>query len=155
MKSLQGWVLAGLALILLSYRLLPHPANLAKTPHGRITAKSPSFTLDAITVALKAGSARQLSVYLDEQVSVELPETSDTYSKSQAEMVIRDFFTDIVVRNFRVVQKGQSSGFFYCTGILSSKSGNFVTTIFMKGKGGKQFVQAIRFQETEDATASQ
>ena|ERR1700712_2911463 len=153
MKSFQGWVLAGLALVLLSYRLLPHRANLASTPHARITAKAPVLTLDAVTTALKSGSVRQLAVYLDESVSIELPDKSGTYSKSQAAMIIRDFFSDIVVRNFKVTQKGQSGGFFYCTGNLTSSSGEFLTTLFLKSKNGKQMLQAIRFQESEEAGA--
>ncbi len=153
MKSLQVWVLAGLALILLSYRLLPHRANLAKTPHARITARAPSFTMEAVTLALRSGSVRQLSNFIDERVSIELPEKSDTYSKSQAEMVMRDFFSDIVVRNFKVVSQGQSAGFYYCTGVLSSKSGSFLTTIFLRNKGTKLFLDAMRFQEADESRA--
>ena len=53
---------------------------------------------------MKSGNISQLSRFLDTRVDISLPEKSDTYSKSQAEMIIRDFFNTNVVRNFLVKQ---------------------------------------------------
>lgn len=111
-----------------------------------VSFKSPSFTIDAVAVAFRLGDVDQLSPYLDYRVDISLPEKSDTYSKSQAEMIIRDFFDNNGVRNFQVKQKGESGGAEFCFGILQTRNGNYKTSLFMKHKGDKQFLQEIRFQ---------
>jgi Domain of unknown function (DUF4783) len=129
MKRLQGWVLAGITLLLFSFRSLEN--------------------MDAIATAIRSGNVTQLSSYFDSRVDITLPEKSDTYSKTQAEMVIGDFFNNIVVENFRITQQGESGGITFCTGILQTQSGNFRTTIFFKQKDNKHFLREIRFQSVE------
>src|SRR5215475_737179 len=69
-----------------------------------------SFTLDDITYAIRVGNAGELSRYLDNRVDISLPEKTDNYSKIQAEMIIRDFFSTNGVRNFVVKRKGTNGG---------------------------------------------
>ena len=124
-----GMLVATLALVLVSFR--------------------PVYTLDDITYAIRLGNAGELSRYLDNRVDISLPEKSDNYSKIQAEMIIRDFFTLNVVRNFQVKQKGQNAGMFYCIGMLQTHHGNFRTSLFMKQKGDRQYLQELRFQPVQ------
>ena len=111
-----------------------------------VSFKSPSFTIDAVATAFRSGDVNQLSQYLDYRVDISLPEKTDSYSKSQAEMIIRDFFESNGVRNFQVNRKGENGGSEFCIGILQTRNGNFRTSLFMKQKGEKQFLQEIRFQ---------
>ena len=126
MKNLAGWVLAGMALILVSYRSFDN--------------------MDAVVTAIRAGNVTQLSLYFDARVDISLPDKSDTYSKTQAEMVIGDFFNNNIVQNFKITQQGESGGTFFCAGLLQTRSGNYRTTLFFKQKGDKHFLQEIRFQ---------
>jgi len=98
---------------------------------------------------MRAGNAGQLSRYLDTRVDIALPDKSDTYSKSQAEMIIRDFFTTNVVRTFQVKHKGENGGAEFCIGVLQTRNGDYRTTFFMKQKGDKQFLQELRFQPVQ------
>jgi Domain of unknown function (DUF4783) len=129
MKRLAGWVLAGAALILVSYRSFDN--------------------MDAVATAIRSGNVNQLSPYFDVRVDISLPEKSDTYSKTQAEMVIGDFFNNHSVQNFKITQQGESGGTFFCAGILQTRSGNYRTTLFFKQKGEKHFLQEIRFQTVD------
>ena len=106
----------------------------------------PSYTLDEITYALRSGNAGQLSRYLDSRVDISLPEKSDSYSRIQAEMIIRDFFSTNVVQNFLIKRKGTNGGSEFCVGVLQTSKGDYRTTIFMKQKGDKQLLQELRFQ---------
>jgi hypothetical protein len=106
----------------------------------------PMYTLDDITFAMRAGNAGQLSRYLDNRVDISLPEKSDTYSKIQAEMIIRDFFSTNGVRNFLVKRKGMNGGSEFCVGVLQTRNGDYRTTFFIKQKGDKQYLQELRFQ---------
>ena len=134
MKRHAGWALVVFSLILLSFRSSP---------------QSDFYNLDAVATAFRSGNVNQLSPYLDLRVDISLPDKSDTYSKSQAEMVIRDFFSTHSVRNFKILQQGESGDFIFCSGILQTQSGNYRTTLFFRQKGEKQFLQEIRFQSVD------
>ena len=118
-----------------------------------ITVLSSSFRdtveMDHIVVALKAGNASTLSKYFDNRVDLSLPNKSDNYSRTQAEMIIKDFFSNNGVRNFELKHKGEKAGSNYCVGILQTRGGNYRTTLFMKLKGDKQYLQDISFQQVE------
>ncbi|MDB5201595.1 MAG: hypothetical protein JWQ27_1004 [Ferruginibacter sp.] len=109
-----------------------------------------SFTLFSgisdIISALKAGNAGDVAKYFDTTVEITLPEKSSSYSKSQAELVLRDFFVNNNVRGFNIMHQGENSGSQYCIGTLSTKSASFRTTIYMKQKGDKQYLQEIRIE---------
>jgi Domain of unknown function (DUF4783) len=129
MKRLIGWVLAGIALILVSYRSFDN--------------------IDAVATAIRLGNVNQLSPFFDVRVDISLPDKSDNYSKTQAEMVIGDFFNTNGVQNFRITQQGESGGTFFCAGILQTRAGNYRTTLFFKHKGDKHLLQEIRFQAVD------
>ncbi|MEO6916107.1 MAG: DUF4783 domain-containing protein [Chitinophagaceae bacterium] len=108
-----------------------------------------TIDVDAVVVALNEGNASNLSRYFDNRVDIGLPKKSDNYSRIQAEMIIRDFFSNNVVRNFELKYKSEKSGTNYCVGTLKTKSGDYRTTLFMKQKGDKQYLQDISFQKIE------
>lgn len=126
MKSILGVSVVGVMLVLVSFR--------------------PVYSLDDITYAIRLGNAGELSRYLDNRVDISLPEKSDNYSKIQAEMIIRDFFTTNGVRNFVVRKLGFSGGSEYCVGILQTRNGDYRTTLFIRQKGDRQLLQELRFQ---------
>ncbi len=108
-----------------------------------------TIEIDDVLGALRSGNASQLSKHFDSRVDIALPDKSDNYSRTQAEMIMRDFFVSNGVRNFELKYKSEKEGANYCVGTLQTRSGNFRTTIFMKQKGDKQFLQDIGFQKIE------
>jgi len=129
MKRILGLAVLSVALVLVSFR--------------------PDYTIDDIALAMRSGNINQLSRYLDTRVDIALPEKSDTYSKSQAEMIIRDFFNTNVVRNFLVRHKGENSGLEFCIGVLQTRNGDYRTTLFIKQKGDRLLLQELRFQSVQ------
>jgi hypothetical protein len=113
-----------------------------------------SFTIqggiDEVIGALRSGNAGQLSSNFDETVELTLPDKSDSYSRAQAQQVVRDFFGNNGVKGFDVKHKGDSpGGGHFCIGTLQTNAGNFRTNVFMKVKNGKEVVKEIRFQAVE------
>jgi len=104
------------------------------------------LSVDEVVNALRTGNASLISKYFDNTVDITLPDKSNSYSRSQAELVLRDFFINNSVKSFNVLHKGDNAGSQYCIGSLSTKSGVYRTTIFMKQKGDKQVVQELRFE---------
>src|ERR1700761_2443783 len=123
MKSVFGLAVIMISLVLFSFR--------------------PNFTMDDVTGAMRAGNVGQLAQYLDTHVDIALPEKSDTYSKSQAEMIIRDFFTTNEVQNFMIKHQGENGASEYCVGVLQTRNGDYRTTLFIKVKDNRQLVQEL------------
>ena len=106
----------------------------------------PVSGLDEVIGALRSGNATELSKYVDDNIEISLPDRTDTYSRTQALMILQDFFSSNGVRNFEIKHKGDNGGSQFCIGTLQTKSGGYRTTVFMKTKNGKQLVKEIRFQ---------
>ncbi len=104
------------------------------------------YGLDDVINALNEGNATEIGKYFDETVDISLPEKSDTYSKAQAVLILKDFFKNISVKSFEIKHKGDNGNDIFCIGTLQTKNGNYRTTVFMKQKANKQVVKEIRFQ---------
>ena len=103
-------------------------------------------SIDEVITAMKSGNAADVARYFDNTVEINIPGKSNGYSKSQAELVLKDFFSSNGVKSFDVIHKGENSGSQFCIGTLSTKNGNYRTTIFMKQRGEKQVLQTITFE---------
>ena len=106
-----------------------------------------SYSIEDVVTAINTGNVNQLSNYFDKIVEITLHDKSNTYSSSQAEIILKDFFQSYGVKAFRIVHKGSNSGAEFCIGNLQTKYGAFRTTIFMKTRSQKQVLQEIRFEE--------
>jgi len=110
------------------------------------SAFRPISGLDDVINALRSGNAQELSRYVDDNIEISLPDKSDSYSRAQAVMVLKDFFAHNNVSGFEVQFKGENGGSQFCVGKLQTRSGDYRTTVFMKTKDGRQLVKEIRFQ---------
>lgn len=102
--------------------------------------------IEVVVNALKAGNAQKVAVHFDNTIEITLPQKSNSYSKSQAEMILKDFFYINSVKDFVVIHKGENAGSQYCIGTLVTKNANYRTTVFMKQKGSSQLIQEIRLE---------
>lgn len=107
-----------------------------------------SYTvIDEVVSGLKNGNAPQVSKFFDNIVEITLPEKTNSYSRSQASLVLKDFFSTNGVQNFQLLHKGDKSGSQYCIGILKTRNGEFRTTIYLKLKGDTHVLQEIKFEK--------
>ncbi len=111
-----------------------------------LTAFTFFASIDEVISAMKAGNASDVARFFDNTVEINTQEKSNSYSRSQAELVLKDFFNTNAVKSFEVMHKGENSGSQYCIGTLVTRNGSFRTTIFMKQKGDKQLLQEITFE---------
>jgi antitoxin component YwqK of YwqJK toxin-antitoxin module len=119
-------------------------------PVAAIILSLSSFTLiasiDEVVNAMQAGNAAEVARFFDNNVEISMPDKSNSFSKTQAEIVLKDFFANNPVKSFKVIHKGENAGSQYCIGTLTTKNGLFRTTIFMKQKGNAQVLQELRFE---------
>jgi hypothetical protein len=106
----------------------------------------PVYSIEEVVTAMRSGDANQLSRYFDDRIDIQLPSKSENYSRSQAEMILKDFFSSNSVKNFQVKHTGENNGAQFCIGLLQTKNGNYRTKLYMKQKGERQVLQEIGFQ---------
>ena len=102
--------------------------------------------IDEVLNAVKTGNAAQVAKFFDNTIEISMPDKSNNFSKSQGEIVLKDFFNNNPVKGFDVIHKGQNAGSQYCIGTLITTNGSFRTTIYMKEKENVQVLQELRFE---------
>lgn len=127
MKNLWGFALLTVSLILFSF------------------SRPPAYNIDEVVSAIRTGNSAELAKYFDSRVDIALPDKSDTYSKAQAEMIVRDFFSSKGVTGFEIKHKGENGGAQFCVGILKTRNAEYRTHLFMRQRGDRQLLQEIRF----------
>jgi len=118
---------------------------LAFTPSRRTM----NYSIDDVVLAVKTGNATQLSRYFDDRLDLTIPGRSDNYSKVQAEMILKDFFRNVQVRDFVVKHRGMNEGAEFCFGDLLTSNGSFRVMLYMKQKGERQVLQEIGVDKTD------
>ena len=107
-----------------------------------------SFTQkDDIVAALKAGNVEKMAKYFDGMVDVSLPGKSNSFSKGQAELVIKDFFNLNKVKSFELQHSGSNPSSNFIIGTLVTSGGTYRTTVYMRTKGDKNLVQGVEFEQ--------
>jgi hypothetical protein len=102
--------------------------------------------INQVKETIKAGSAKELAKYLNQTVYITIEGSVETYSKAQAEFVLRDFFKQHAPSEVSIIHQGQSKGG-QPFAILQYKSGADVYRLFMKIKtvNSVQLLEDIRF----------
>ena len=106
-------------------------------------------SIDGVIGDIRSGNSAELSKYFDDNFELTLPDKIVSYSKAQAQLIVRDFFNNNGVKGFDLKHKGDSPGGHFCIGTLQTNADNFRTNVFMKSKGGREVVKEIRFQSIE------
>lgn len=118
-----------------------------------ITGLLLSFTtlanpFDNVVKALNSGKTESLSPYFAGMVDISLPGKADSYSKSQASVILKSFFSKNHVNSFKVIHKGTSKkGDHYGIGNLNTSNGNYRVTFFFRQDGNSVVLQEIRFKK--------
>ncbi len=107
-----------------------------------------SFTQkDDIVAALKTGNVEKMAKYFDGMIDVSLPGKSNSFSKGQAELVIKDFFSLNKVKSFELQHSGSNPSSNFIIGTLVTSGGTYRTTVYMRTKGDKNLIQGIEFEQ--------
>jgi hypothetical protein len=101
----------------------------------------------AVIDALRTGNTTQLSGYFNTSIELAILDQEDIYSKQQAELIIKDFFSKHVPSSFVILHKGGKEGSQYAIGNLTTSTGSYRVTLLIKQKDNKPFIHQLRFEE--------
>lgn len=113
-----------------------------------VSGQNQQDIIEQVRETIQAGSAKELSKFLNQTVDVMIDEQLQSYSKAQAEFVLRDFFRNHPAAEFTIIHQGSSKGGQpFAIGLY--KSGDETYRVFMKIKASdkQQLVHEIRFSK--------
>jgi hypothetical protein len=112
-----------------------------------------AFTIDVIddiAAAIRSGNPKNISKFFIDNIDLKVIEQEDVYSKQQAEMILKDFFTKHPVKSYTIAHKSQpKAGSQYVIGTLETMNGKFRTYFLIKTVGAQTLIQQFRI-ETEN-----
>lgn len=102
---------------------------------------------ESIASAIRSGNSKVLSTYFNTTIEITLPGKEGTFSKVQAEMVMKDFFSKYPPSGFDVNQKGSSSGGSqFIIGTYKSNNKIYKTYMLLKLVDGQLLIQQLQFE---------
>lgn len=106
-------------------------------------------TVKKITVALHNGNATSLAVHFNSTIDLRIPGNEGTYSRKQAEMMVKVFFEKQPPQSFILEHQGTSNdGSTYLIGLHKTKPGKkYRVYVLIKDRAGEGLIQQLRFEE--------
>lgn len=101
---------------------------------------------DGISQAFKTGNAKELSKYFNTNVDLTVTEKQDIYSKSQAEIILKDFFSKNPPSGFSILHQGGKEGSKYVIGNLTTSNGTYRVSLLLKNQNNSQVIQQLRIE---------
>ncbi|WP_162054119.1 DUF4783 domain-containing protein [Pontibacter pamirensis] len=112
---------------------------------GQVMAQSDAMS--SVKSAMKTGSAKELSKSFSSMVELTLDGNEATsYSNTQAEFVMKNFFAKNAPVDFSVNHNGTSDkGQLYAIGTYAAKGDSYTVLIRMKSANGKYLIHSMNF----------
>ena len=111
-------------------------------------AMAQSGPMNDLANAIRYGRVADISRFLDNVVPITMNNNQSIYSHTQAEMVLKDFFSKNPPSDFIVSNTGSAGGnATFAIGDLITASGKYSVYILLKAKDSSYMLQEIRFNK--------
>lgn len=115
---------------------------------GFTVFSGPEETAAQVAAALQAGNATEVAKNFNAMVDLTLPGYDDTYSKTQAGQILKDFFAQNQVKSFKITKQGSSpDGSQYTIGSLEAGKKVFRVYFIIKSVNSQNLVQQLQVQD--------
>lgn len=103
--------------------------------------------IESITTAIKGANSSELAKYFSNAVEIIIPGKEGTFSKNQAEMIMKDFFAKNPATSFVTNQQGSSNGGAqFMIGTYKSGKVIFHVYVLVKPVAGQMLIQQLHFE---------
>lgn len=114
---------------------------------GTVTVHAQGDIPQPVVEALKTGNTSTLSDFFSSSIELAILDQEDIYSKQQAELIVKNFFSKHMPTGFVILHKGGKEGSQYAIGNMTTSSGTFRVTLLIKMSNNKPFIHQLRFEE--------
>ena len=98
--------------------------------------------------AFQRGDEKAILNHAADRVLLDIDKKESVYSKAQAAMILRDFFTKNRTSSFKLIFKGNAKGSSaYAVGVLESGAKKFRVTITLKETSGVFKIEQLSIEE--------
>jgi hypothetical protein len=105
---------------------------------------------EKVTRSIRSGDAKELAKYFNSNIQLILPSDEGRFSRTQAELIVRGFFTRYPPKSFEINHQGSSSdGSKYYIGAYKSGSKTFRSYYLLKQVSDKALIHQLRFEEDD------
>lgn len=106
--------------------------------------------LQEVVQYIRGGNVTGMAKYLDKTVDININNNQASYSASQAEIILKDFFGKNVVKEFSVAQGGNSgTSAQYAIGTLQTSTGLYQLYVVIKMNENKFLIRQLRFEKID------
>lgn len=107
---------------------------------GLTINSNPNSTFTSLEKAFREGDSKKIASYVDEKILMDINKQESVYSKTQSELILKDFFDKNKPKTFVVKSKSTTQGNFALLGTYTSESDkNFRVSIKLR-ESGSSFV---------------
>jgi len=132
---------------MITFRLLVFAASIFLLM-GFLPVAGPEETATQVASAIQAGNAVEISKYFNSMIDLTLPGYDDSYSKTQAGQIMKEFFSQNPVKSFKITRQGSSpDGSQYSIGSLDTGKKVFRVYFLIKSVNGQNLVHQLQVQE--------
>ncbi|SCC01663.1 protein of unknown function [Chitinophaga costaii] len=108
---------------------------------------APAGTFDLVVSAIKQGNVSGLTPYLDNTIEINISGKSNSYSKTQAEVILKEFFSKNQVKSFDLLHQGEGGGGSrFGIGNMNTAAGAYRTYFLLQKKGSSMVLNELRFE---------
>ena len=119
-----------------------------RTPEKEPTPEAVQQTFESVMInSFKAGNALKISSYFGDNVDLSITDKENLYSRSQAEQILKNFFSQHKPSNFSIMHKGKSGQTQYFIGELKTGDGEFRVTINSKPSGSSTIITSLTIED--------
>jgi hypothetical protein len=105
-------------------------------------------TGDEIARLIRNGNSRELARHFNASVQLTLPDDEGRFSRTQAELIIRNFFSKYPPKSYVINHQGSSSdGSRYYIGVYKSANTTFRSYYLLKQVSEKALIHQLRFED--------
>lgn len=110
-------------------------------------AFSTSVIPDELIAALKTGNHKTFAKYFNKNVELIINNEEDVYSKTQAELIVKDFFSKNTPAEFSILHQGGKETAKYAIGSLKTNNGNYRIYFLLKTQTEQLLIHQMRIEK--------
>ncbi len=104
---------------------------------------------EGIIKSFNNGNSRELSRHFNENIELVLRTREDVYSKTQAELILRGFFSENSPVKFELLHSGGKEASRYAIGNLKTEKGDYRIYFLLKVREGVPLIHLLRIEISE------
>ena len=112
-----------------------------------IIINKPDELITKIGNAIKSGNAGNVAKYFNSTIDLSTPNNEGSFSKTQSEMILKDFFAKNPPTSFALNHNGSSTdGSLYAIGTYVSSTGSYRTYFLLKKVKTNYLIHKLEFE---------